>query len=292
MTEISTYAAIDIGSNTVQLMLADVEQGKIIANSNHIITTRLGAVDAQHNLTATTIAATAEAVASFCQMAKQHNCQGLRIIATSAVRDAANKADFLQAIAKITTTKVEILSGTQEALLSFLGAQNSLDFPAGTPVLDVGGSSTELIYQRQADADIFCKSINLGAVRMYNNNWDVSYIKQLIDSCLPHDIESELCVGVGGTITAIAGLILGLSEFDRAAIEGRQLSYDNLQNLLSSLQPLSVAERQSFSPLLKQRAEIIVPGLLIWLSLMDSLQIKKILVCGGGILDGTIVDMI
>ncbi len=291
MTIISNYAAIDIGSNTVQLMLAQTQNQRIITSSNHIITTRLGQTDSNKNLSTEAISATAEAVANFCEEAKEADVQKIRIIATSAVRDAGNKQALLKAIAAKTAVPIEILSGEEEALMSYRGARASLNFPLGTPVLDVGGSSTELIYQL-SDKEVFCTSADIGAVRMYTNNWSRDYLQQLIAESFSTKNNSYFAVGIGGTITAIAGVVLGLFAFERETIEGSSLYLPHLEQLLAEIQPLSLEARHAYSPLLAQRAEIIEPGLLIWLSLMERLNLRKILVCGGGILDGAIVDML
>lgn len=293
MENIPIYAAIDIGSNTVQLMLAQVENSQIIAHTTHIITTRLGAVLKDNRLTEQAVTATAAALKQFIAMAESAHAKRIRIIATSAVRDAANQEQLLKALAEITPIPIEILSGEEEAMMSFRGAAINLDFPPGTLVIDVGGSSTELIYQ--ADRDKFCwQSINVGAVRMQQNNWSQAELQQIINRARSGlaPLKADFAVGIGGTITTIAGMIQGLESFQRDAIEGIFISKEQLQALLQELEPLSIEQRRAYSPLLSQRGEIIVEGIIIWITLLNILKLKKFLVCGGGILDGAIADMI
>lgn len=121
-TMTTSLAAIDIGSNTVQLLIAKVIDGQIIARDNYIKTTRLGASPQPNSLTAEAIDRTAEAIGQFITLARQAGAESIRIVATSAVRDAANKQEFLAAIKQITDQPVEILTGQEEALMSYRGA--------------------------------------------------------------------------------------------------------------------------------------------------------------------------
>ena len=291
MGRTTTLAAIDIGSNTIQLMIANVCNGKISSRSNDIRTTRLGACAKDGRISAAAITASVDAIKKFCDLAEAEGVEKIRFFATSAVRDAANKEELLEAIGQVNCQRVEILSGEEEAMLSYKGARNLLDFPLGTPVLDVGGSSSELIYEL-ADGVIEGKSVNVGAVRMKQNSWDMQEIHRLFSSSFSPRSTADLAIGIGGTITTVAGVIAGNLKFDRSSIHGVILTRGQLENLLQKLLPLTPEERCAFSPLLNKRGEIIEQGLAIWLTLMDLLNLKKILVCGGGILDGAIADMI
>ena len=287
----NTLAAIDIGSNTVQLLIAKTANSQIISRDNYIKTTRLGAGPKANLLSPEAISRTATVINEFAALAQQAGAIHMRIVATSAVRDASNKDDFLAAIAQVTSQPVEILSGQEEALMSYRGAVSLLSFAPGTPVLDVGGSSTELIYGF-SDNDINCTSINIGSVRMKQNNWSEAEMRQILANGFIRQGNSQLAVGIGGTITATAGVLAGLKSYDRTAIEGAIITKEQIQGLLNKLLPLSITQRCSYSPLLSKRGEIIEQGLQIWLGLADLLGFDKILVCGGGILDGAVADML
>ena len=287
----ATLAAIDIGSNTVQLLLARTAGRRIIARENFIQTTRLGATIGANQLTSEAIAATAAAVRCFVSQAQDAGADKIKIMATSAVRDASNQQEFLTAIKQVTDIPVAILSGIEEAQTSYRGALSLLAFAPGTPVLDVGGSSTELIYGFSED-DIICTSVNIGAVRMKRNHWDTAQMQTILAQGFTPRGNSQLAVGIGGTITDTAGVLAGLSAYDRDAIEGMIITKEQLQKLLECLLPLSLEERCRYSPLLCHRGEIIEQGLQIWIGLAELLGFNKILICGGGILDGAIADML
>lgn len=284
----ATCAAIDIGSNTVQMLLAQISDGRFISRRNYLATTRLGH-GGDKLLSADAIAETAAIVADFVSQARE--ALRLRIIATSAVRDAQNSAELQSAITALApqAPAMEILSGEAEARLSFLGARVSIDAPPDQPVIDMGGSSTEVIYE--LGGRLRAVSVDMGAVRAMSHGWDRQEIKERLSGGIRRLNNAAGAVGVGGTITAAAGVLRGLPEYDRAAIEGMALSYADLDKLLHDLLPLTVPQRCAFSPLLTKRGEIMEQGLYIWLSLMEILQTQTITVCGGGILDGAVAEI-
>jgi len=286
---VHNFAAIDIGSNTVQLLVAGYNGEKLLPLASELRTTRLGATNENGDLSRQAIELTAETIADFVQTAKNNDAEAIRIIATSAVRDAENRQELVEALANVTDVPLEILSGIDEAALSYCGAKMSLDFPPFTPVIDSGGSSTEIILEDE-EGIIQAISLNMGAVRAKVNGWDKKNIYQKLSENIKNT--SPLLVGVGGTITTIAGVVLGLEKYDRASIEGYALSPEQIRGLLETIMPLSIEQRCSFSPLLSKRGEIIQQGLEIWCSLCEIFKAKKIMVCGGGILDGAIYNML
>lgn len=288
------YAAIDIGSNTVQYQLAVVEGDRLLRRESDLRSTRLGAVERPGWLSAAAIAFTAQAVADYAARAQASGAR-LRIIATSAARDAENSDELRRAVraAAPAAPEIEIVSGEREAQLSWQGARASLAFPATWPVADIGGASSELI--RAGAAGIRAVSIDVGAVRAVREGWDRAEIRRRLrdgyggQDKLPPD---AAVVGVGGCITTAAGLTAGLSAYDRAAIEGSLLGVEQLEALASYLLPLGVEQRCRLSPLLEKRGEIMLEGLYIWLALLELLDGRRVLVTGGGLLDGAIREMI
>lgn len=283
---------MDIGSNTVQLLLAEAEAGRLSGRENYIQTTRLGAEDAPGLLSAAAIDFTATAVAEYLRLAQGRGAERVRIVATSAVRDARNSGQLLAAIraAAPESPPVEIVSGQQEAALSLAGARASLAFPAAWPVIDIGGSSSELIYGCESGPP-HAVSADVGAVRATVNGWPRPEIYRRLAAVFRPLHPAEAAVGVGGTITAAAGLTRGLTVYDRSAIEGLSLERPALADLLAALEPLTVEQRCAFSPLLAKRGEIIVAGLHLWLSALEILELPRVLVTGGGLLDGALAQL-
>lgn len=285
------YAAIDIGSNSVQLLICDVRQGQLHTKISDLRTTRLGAGDAKQNLSFAAIENTSAAIADFMQRVEMAGVKNCRLLATAAVREAKNSALLQEAIAEAAPTapKMEILSGKEEASLAYKGAHASGLLTDSWPVLDVGGSSSELIFP--INGDISSVSIEVGAVRARQNQYSVAQIEQLIQSAFPAAYQAPTLLGIGGTITTAAGLLCGLSAYNRDHIEGLSLSFSTLSAMLDELAGLSVEARRASSPLLEKRGEIIVEGLQIWLAAMTALSAEQVVVTGGGILDGAVLEM-
>jgi len=284
-------AAIDIGSNTVQMLTAAAADGSLADRRNYLRTTRLGS-GTDGRLASSAIAETAAIVGEYLDELAARGVKQVRILATSAVRDALNSGELLSAIAVAApgAPKVEILNGDQEARLSFLGARVSVEAPRHWPVADQGGSSTELIYDLTGRIETV--SVNVGAVRAKANGWSREEIKKRLSRVVRRLTDADTIVGVGGSITTAAGLLAGLAEYRREAIEGAELDYGGLDKLREELLPLTLPERCAYSPLLSSRGEIMEQGLDIWLSLLEILELRKIKVCGGGILDGAVAEMI
>lgn len=285
-------AAIDIGSNTVQMQIADIESGKLVIRKNYLQTSRLGQVCTPGVLSEQAICSTAQIICDFMRIVEEQSIKHIRIIATSAVRDASNKEQFLTEIKKMAPSapKIEILTGAQEARLSYLGASSSFEFDVQIPVIDQGGSSTELII---ADQDgLKTHSANIGAVRAHRYGWKKTEIFSFVQKEFKAEADSGILCGVGGTITTAAGLCLGLKEYQREAINAYRISKQQIDELILQLQVLSLEQRCAFSPLLAKRGEIILEGLWIWQSLLEVLNSHTVIVSGGGILDGVMQEML
>lgn len=285
------YSAIDIGSNTVQMLVSSVDSTGYTCLFSDLETTRLGDSAQPGYLSATAIAHTAAVVAGFMQQINAMGVKPCRIVATSAVRDARNSKDLYLAIQKAAPTapEVEIISGKREAQLSYLGACLSIGNIVHMPVLDTGGSSSELIWMEQGH--LSSVSANVGAVRAMKNGWDSAAVAQRLSLVFPSDLQVDSLLGVGGVITTAAAIQQGLHEYQRESVEGVCLSRGDLQKLLHQLIVLPRTARCTYSPLLKQRGEIMVEGLWIWLAVLELLSAQQVIVTGGGILDGMIAEM-
>lgn len=288
------YAAIDIGSNTVQMLICDAVQGRLGNRRNYIATTRLGGGAPDGRLSREAITHTAQVVAGFMAeiaaagAAAPGHC---RIIATSAVRDASNGDELRQAIALAAPQAplVEVISGRREAAMSYLGARCSLDFPQDWPVADVGGSSSELIFDD--GSGLQGVSANVGCVRAAKHEWSREEISIRLAQVFRLPRPAPGCVGVAGTITTAAAWQLGLAAYSREAVEGLVLTADDLQRQLERLLALPRERRRELSPLLAHRGEVMAEGLWIWLSVLELVGVDRVRVCGGGIPDGAVAEL-
>ena len=304
------WAAIDIGSNTVQLLVTQSTVGSQRAEVEasrekdglplfteplfHALhTTRLGASSTPNQLAAERVADTLAVLKEYRNILLRQEVAAVRVIATSAVRDATNKDVLIQAVRELCGWQVEVLSGQEEAHISFLGAaeqalkRNARHFL----LLDIGGGSSELI--RWRDGLLNAVSANVGAVRAQMAHWQANEIERELSAVIKakDDDITAYVLGAGGTITTAAAILLGCREYSREAVDGYCLKAENVDELLEMLRPLSISERCAFLPLLARRGEIIWEGLLILRAFFRLLSLPCLTVSAGGVLQGCLLDL-
>ncbi|MDD2221653.1 MAG: Ppx/GppA family phosphatase [Clostridia bacterium] len=275
-------AAIDIGSNSVRLLVADKKGDRLAVKQQLLRTTRLGA--GCGILLAQNIAQTVEAVAEMQQIAEKWGVYAIPLIATSACRDAGNTAELAEAIEQKTGLRLTVISGEREAELSFTGAASVLEDTGQAVVLDIGGSSTELIWQTKDGFS--AHSLKLGAVRAARQQWSRERVRSIIEEYPIPSLADKQLVGVGGTVTTLAALAQGLSVYEQERVHSSRLTIKQIAAIYNSLAVLSVEQRCAFSLLLKERGEIIVEGIMILQELMKKLSQRSIIVSDSGILAG------
>jgi len=303
-------AVIDVGTNSVKLLVADVNGGAVGPVFEDSEQTRLGAGFYEtRRLQPAAISKTAQAVASFVTQARQMNARSVRVIATSAAREAVNSADLTEAIEQAAGLKVEIISGEEEADLAFRGVA-TLPELADQPLmlLDVGGGSTEFILGR-GEQRHFCRSFPLGALRLLeelrpgdpptaeelaNCRRRVKEFlqKEVLPSLEPElrresDIDSAhrpaLLIGTGGTATILARIEGRLLKFQRERIEDTRLTLDQIHVQAERLWELPLAERKQTAGLPKKRADVILTGAVIYEMVMEGLGYDELRVSTRGL---------
>ena len=299
-------AVIDVGTNSVKLLVADVQGETARPVVEESVQTRLGKnFYDTHRLQPDAIAQTASAVAHFAEIAREKNSSSIRVIATSAARDALNPDDLISAIEKASDLKVEIISGEQEADWAFQGATSGSDF-AGTPLLllDVGGGSSEFIVGHGGHKS-FARSFPLGTVRLMEKfphadpptpeefakcrDWLVNFLEKEVRPELEPALEKEKTSGIvqlagtGGTSTILARMKLKSDSYDRERIEATRLSLKQVRRQMESLWSLPLAERRGIPGLPKSRADVILPGALIYACVMEQFGFTELRVSTRGL---------
>ncbi len=280
-------AVIDIGSNTIRLLIGRVESGKIFDRQHFSTMPRLvaGAVDGL--LTPDAIDA---ALVALHKLAAYVEAAGLekpsRVTATSAVREAANKDVFCRRVADELGWHVQVLTGEEEAAISFAAA--SAFWPDPLWVLDIGGGSTEMIWR--AEGKVVARSVPVGAVRLFDAPMDFFDLRAALLPLFEDRPPLEaLLVGVGGTVTKAAAIAAGCIEYDRDAVQGRILTKEWLYYWRKEIENMSLEERLAKWPLLKKRVDIIEFGLDILLAVLTILDRKEIMASDAGLLDGLLL---
>ncbi len=299
-------AVIDVGTNSVKLLVADVHGHDVLPVVEDSLQTRLGKnFYDTHRLQSDTIAHTASAVADFARIAREKNSHSVRAIATSAARDAVNAQDLVSAIENAAALKLEIISGEQEAEWAFQGATSGTDL-GKTPLLllDVGGGSSEFIVGHGGHKS-FARSFALGTVRLMEKfphsdpptreefvkcrDWLAKFLRQEIHPELEPILQREKksgpmqLAGTGGTATLLARMELKSERFDRDQIEATRLSLKRIQQNLNDLWSMPLSQRKEIPGLPKTRADVILTGVLIYACVMEEFGFSELRVSTRGL---------
>lgn len=301
-------AGVDIGTNSVRLLIAEVEAGEapISLRTLHRVMriTRLGrGVDERGYLEEEAMRRTAAVLRSFRELMREEGVEAWTAAATSAARDARNASDFVRLVEEVLETRPRVLSGEDEARLSFLGSTYDLGplCPREKPILvvDIGGGSTEIIVGR-GDEILEMMSLDIGCVRMSERflsgdpprDGEVREMEGFIRSELaPHvpriaSHSPRLFLGLAGTVTTLSGLNQGLDVYDGEAVHHSWLNRDEISGLYARLRTLTLEKRRDFMRLEPGRADVIVGGTAVLAVLLRELGWERLLVSEKDILDG------
>lgn len=305
-------ATIDLGSNTVRLLVADLEPGargwQVIEADQRV--TRLGEGLARSGrLGAVPAERTTAAVAEYVARARRVGAERVAIVATSAVREAANREAFVAALERATGARVDVVSGEEEAALTLAGVLGGLDHdpPPGatTLVFDIGGGSTEYVLARDRVA-VASVSLRLGVVDLAERYPFPGPVDRPRYEALHAEIAGRLAaevpeairapridrlVGTAGTATTLAALDLGLAAYDPARVQGHTLGRPAVEGLLARLGALTVEARAALPCLEPGRADLIVAGTAIVLATMDLTGAGAMVVSDWGLREGILVRL-
>jgi len=292
--------AIDLGTNSTRLLVADVEDGNIRELERDVRVTRLGeGVDERRRLLPLPIARVRNVLSDYRRLLERHGAERALAIATSAVRDAENGEAFLGEIEWSYGFSTRLLTGHDEALMTFRGVTADRSVQAATVILDVGGGSTELVFAGP-DGVRWHDSLDIGSVRLTERHLHsdpptrdeldecAETVRALLADRVPDEVrdEARALIGVAGTITSLAALDLGLDEYDRDQVHGHVLSADRLERQLERLAAVPVAERRELRPLDAERAPVIVAGAVIAHEALACFGVDALEVSERDILDG------
>jgi exopolyphosphatase / guanosine-5'-triphosphate,3'-diphosphate pyrophosphatase len=289
-------AAIDIGTNSVRLLITD-GAGREVERAMQI--TRLGqGVDVTGSLHPDAITRTIAVLSHYGARLAHHQVAHVRAAATSAARDAANSVTFFDSAQRALGVRPELLPGDEEARLSFRGATAGLDIATGPfLVIDIGGGSTEFVLG--SDAPEALVSLNVGCVRMTERHLTADPpASEQLRACLA-DVSRELLavkssidvqrarrtIGLAGTVTALAALELGLDHYEAARTHHSSLSLTQVEELFARLSTATLESRRAMLAEPK-RADVIVGGAAVLVTIMRELDIPELLVSESDILDG------
>ncbi|MFJ1836210.1 exopolyphosphatase [Streptomyces sp. NPDC088175] len=306
----SRVAAIDCGTNSIRLLVADVDPstGELVELDRRMEIVRLGqGVDRTGRLAPEALERTFAACRQYAAVIEEHGARRIRFVATSASRDAENRDEFVRGVLEILGVEPEVISGGQEAEFSFTGATKEL---AGRDhlakpylVVDIGGGSTEFVVGD--DHVRAARSVDIGCVRMTERHLvrdgvvtdppdpaQIDAIRADIDAALDLAEESVpltgagTLVGLAGTVTTLAAIALGLDAYDSGAIHHSRISFDQVQEITGRLLGSTHAERAAIGAMHPGRVDVITSGALILLAVMKRTGAREVVVSEHDILDG------
>jgi len=302
MTPPVRVAAIDCGTNAIRLLVADVDvdAGTLVDVDRRMVIVRLGeGVDATGRLSDAALERTFAACETYAEVIRGLGAVKVRFVATSASRDAANRDVFVAGVLARIGVEPEVISGDEEAQLSFTGATRGLS--AGEPpylVVDIGGGSTEFVLGTTSPTA--ARSVDVGCVRMTERHVrhdpptadevdrivaDVDAAISLAAQQVPLD-EARTLVGLAGSVTTAAGIALDLPEYDSSLIHGSRISAADVAAVSDRLLGMDHDARMSLGVMHPGRVDVINAGVLVLRRVLDRTGLSSVLVSEHDILDG------
>ncbi|MFF8280449.1 exopolyphosphatase [Streptomyces lateritius] len=294
-------AGIDCGTNSIRLLVADVdpETGELIELDRRMTIVRLGqGVDKTGRLAPEALERTFAACREYAAVIRELGAGRLRFVATSASRDAENRDEFVRGVLDILGVEPEVISGDEEAEFSFTGATAELHGTETYLVVDIGGGSTEFVVgNKHVEA---ARSVDIGCVRLTERHVrtdppsaeeiaairaDVRAALDLAAETVPIT-EADTLVGLAGSVTTVAAIALGLREYDSERIHRSRISYEQVVDVVGRLLTSTHEERAAIPVMHPGRVDVIAAGGLVLLEIMERIGAREVVVSEHDILDG------
>jgi exopolyphosphatase / guanosine-5'-triphosphate,3'-diphosphate pyrophosphatase len=299
-------ASIDVGTNTLLLLIADVNGDEIFPIHNEQVIARLGkGIDSSGLIRKEAFDKVADALLNFKARAQSFNVEKIVAVGTSALRDAKNKIDFLKFIEGKTGIKIKVISGAEEARLTYLGAVSGLGVKnSKISVIDIGGGSTEIITGVGYEVKKFA-SLNIGTVRLTEKflkhspplDEEINEVRNFLNEQFEKidkefDFSGSRLVGVAATVTTIASYDLKLEKYDGEKVNGHKMTFETISKIYETFKGLSVEEIRKIPQVSSGREDVIFAGILILFEFMRKFNFTEITASDRGLRYGVIFDLI
>jgi exopolyphosphatase/guanosine-5'-triphosphate,3'-diphosphate pyrophosphatase len=303
---VKRLAAIDVGSNSVRMLVADVgKSGRYRLVTEERAQTRLASgMVATGRLDGAPVAATLDALVRMVDIAHNFKVDTIRAVATAAVRDASNGADFVAAVGAATGVEIEIASVGEEARLAFLGAMANFELRGRTVILDIGGGSCEIV-RAVGGAIESDRSLPLGVVRLTEQFCKGDpltdkafkrmrrYVRRMLAAEFGESPPATpLVVGSGGSVTALAGMAARVEKWSYLTVHGAELTQAQVAQQLMMVRRMTLEERRHIPGLPEHRADIIIAGALVVSEVMRLFSANTLVVNAKGLREALVLDTI
>lgn len=292
---------IDIGTNSMRLLTANLIDKKLTDRKKYVNTTRIGqGVDENGFITDEAMNRNIDALKEYHEKCVEYGCEKIYCIGTSALRDSKNKIEFIKRAESESNICVEVIDGDLEAKLGFLGVISSIEVEGNILVLDIGGGSTEFIFGNK-DGIKKNISLNIGALRLtekfLSNGYSEesllnmkSFIKENIKDVVKYLRQEDIsCIcGIGGTITSLSAVNQDLKEYSMEKVHGSKIKIEEVRDMLNRFINCSDDERKHINGLQPKRADIITAGTEILVCIMEDISEEEIIVSEYDNLEGMV----
>jgi exopolyphosphatase/guanosine-5'-triphosphate,3'-diphosphate pyrophosphatase len=300
-------ASIDIGSNTLRLLVGMIEGQKIVRMRCEMVITRLAAgIGETGLLNPDNMEKTVSVLKAFSDIISAYGISHIRAVGTSALREAKNSGEFLQRVLSETGINIEVISGEEEAELTARGVMFDMPERDSSFIVDIGGGSAEWIFCRNS-SPVGMGTISTGVVKLFDNHMksdppskaDILSLKKELDTVLSglktnigHLINrSTVFIGTAGTVTTLAAIDIGFETYDHEKIHKHNLTLQRLHEMSERLLELPLSERKKIIGLEPERADLIIPGILFTINIMELFGFDNILVSDNGLLEGVLIKL-
>ena len=290
-------ATFDVGTNTVLMLVVESDDhGKLKTVLERARITRLGkGVDRTGKLDPETSQRTLDTIAEFADAARAAGAEKIIAVATSALRDAGDGADFIRRVKERARVDLQIIPGLEEAELARLAVKRALDLSPDKRLLiaDIGGGSTELI-RSEPGRDLASVSLQIGSVRLTEriiqhdppSKEEIGKLTATIDEQLEQlgwSFHPDVLVGIAGTVTTIAAVAMVMRDYDASRVQGHVLQRDEVVAIVKRLGEVTLAERKKIPGVLEARADVIFAGSLILARVMKHFALERVTVSDQGV---------
>lgn len=304
-----TVAAIDCGTNSVRLLIADIDSDGALHEQERVMRiVRLGeGIDRTGEFSQAALDRLFAALDEYAHLIVTAGVTRIRFVATSASRDARNRDEFVEGVRARIGVEPEVIPGTEEAALSFVGAVRGLPRGLVQPpalVVDIGGGSTEFVLG--ADAPEFAASVDVGCVRMTERHLvsdpptasevaatraDIRAAIALAAEQVPFD-RARTLVGLAGSVTTVAAMALDLTEYDAQIIHGALITRAQVSEVAHAFTAMTRAERAALPYMHPGRVDVIAGGAMVLDEVMAATGAEQVVVCETDILDGIVYSIV
>lgn len=300
-------SSIDVGSNTIRLLIGRVENRRITRLRTGMVITRLAAgIGETGLLNPDNIEKSLSVLKAFSDIISVYGISHIRAVGTSALREAGNSEEFMRRVLSETGINIEVISGEEEAELTARGVMFDLPETDSSLIVDIGGGSAEWIFCRNS-SPAEMGTIPTGVVKLFDNHiksdppskddiislkGETEIILSRLKTRMGHLIDSRtVFIGTAGTITTLASIDIGLEVYDHEKIHRHNISLEKLYDISGRLISIPLSERKKMIGLEPERADLIIPGILFTINIMELFGFDNILVSDNGLLEGALIKL-